>query len=123
MPEGQALARETYLKAISVAENSRKDRPKDAGLLAILGSFYAAVGDAEKSLPSLRQAAALAPNDSNILYRVSEGYELLHRRDDALRWIARAVDAGLSFKTIESNPELAQLRADPRFLAISKRLR
>jgi tetratricopeptide (TPR) repeat protein len=115
IPGGKPQARETYLKAISVAEQARAKAPDDPGVVATLGSFYAGVGVDGKSTPMLRQAAALAPDNPQILYKVAEGYELLHRRADALQWIGKAIQAGLPRETVERNPELAALKADPAF--------
>jgi hypothetical protein len=69
----------------------------------------------EKSVQRLRQAASLAPDNPQVLYRVAEGYELLHRRDDALKWILKVLETGISPQTIERNAELAVLGADRRF--------
>ena len=112
---GKEAARETYLKAVTVAETALLSAPKDPATLAILGSFYASLGMPDKSAPLLRQAAALAPENPQVLYRVAEGYEFLHRRTDAVKWMRAALSAGLSSETIERNPELAALRADPQF--------
>jgi tetratricopeptide (TPR) repeat protein len=112
---GKAKARENYLKAISVAEEARRKSPNDAGLAADLASFYAAVDMGDRSSPLLRQAIALAPENPQVLYRVAEAYELLHRREDALKWIGAALRSGLSRERVEANPELSDLRADPKF--------
>lgn len=121
-PENHAKARDTYLKAISAAEETRKQRPKDARVLADLGAYYAAVGMPAASLPLLRQSAALAPDDPQIRYRLGEAYELLHQRDDALAWIGKALAAGYSLETIERNPDLEKLRQDRRFPALRRKV-
>ncbi len=119
-PGGKQAARETYRKAAEVAEQALVNSPQDAATIAMLGSFYASLGVAEKSAPLLRQAAALAPGNPQVLYRIAEGYELLQRRSDALSWSGAALTAGLPRETIERNPELAALRADPRFGKLTK---
>lgn len=121
MPDGKVQARETYLKAISMAEAARATAPSDAAIVADLASFYAGVEMPAKSEPLLRQAGALAPDNPQVLYRVAEGYELLHRRADALHWIAKAFAAGLARETVDRNPELAGLRADPKFPAVFRK--
>jgi len=110
-----AKVRETYLKAIALAADLRKETPKDSYLLADVGSYYAAVGMESESVPLLKQAAALAPDSPEVLYQVAIGYETLHRREEALRWIAKARLAGYASGAIARNPQLAALRADPRF--------
>lgn len=112
-------ARAAYLEAIALAEKLHAESPNDPTLLARLGSYYATVQMPEKSEPLLRQAAALAPEDPQILYRVGEGYELMHRRDDALRWIGRALARKYSLEALRRAPEMAGLIADPRFATIS----
>jgi tetratricopeptide (TPR) repeat protein/tRNA A-37 threonylcarbamoyl transferase component Bud32 len=115
LPGNASQARETYLKTILVAEKAHANAPDDPVVISDLGSFYASVGMPEKSLPLLRQASRLAPENPQVLYRVAEGYELLHRRQDALKWIEKALGSGFSRETIDRNPELSRLRADPRF--------
>jgi serine/threonine protein kinase/Flp pilus assembly protein TadD len=119
-PGKQDAAREAYRNAIALAERFLEDRPKDALVIARLGSYYATLGDVARGLPLLRQAAALDANDAEVLYNEGEGYELLHRREDALEFLGRAVQAGYSIEYIRRDPELAALRADPRFAAVER---
>lgn len=117
----EAKVRETYLKAISLATDLRKETPRDAYLLADVGGYYAAVGMERESLTLLAQAAALASDTPEVLYHVAIGYEMLHRREEALRWIAKARGGGYPSGAIARNPQLAALRADPRYgTAISR---
>jgi Tfp pilus assembly protein PilF len=112
-----AKVRETYLKAIALAADLRRETPKDAHLLADVGGYYAAIGMEKQSLPLLAQAAALAPDTPQVLVEVAVGYEALHRREEALRWLARARASGYPSELIVRNPQLAALRADPRYVA------
>lgn len=118
-PGREEEARKAYRDAILLAEKFRQDRPKDALVLARLGSYYASAGDPVKSLPLLRQAGALGPNDEQVLYKAAEGYELMHRRAEALQFLERAVEAGYPLEYIRREPELADLRADPHFPIIA----
>ena len=119
IPGDHDKARENYLKAIGLAEEERRKKPDDATLLAQLGSYYATIDVADQSLPLLRQAVALEPDDPQVLYRAAEGYELLHRRDDALYWIGKALEKKYSLEALKRNPEMAALIADRRFAAIA----
>jgi serine/threonine protein kinase/Tfp pilus assembly protein PilF len=113
-PENKGKANEQYLKAIELAEQTRKESPKDAQLLATLGSWYAAVGKPSQSLPLLRQALALSPDGAEILMSAGEGYNLLGKREEAVSLIDKAIDLGYSKEVIRRNPELAGLRTHPR---------
>jgi tetratricopeptide (TPR) repeat protein len=117
---GQAAnkAGDAYRKAIDLAEQNRVARPKDAGLLAILGGYYAATKNGQKSRRLLRQAAALDPENAEVRYRVGEGYETLGDRPQALRHLRKALSLGHSLAWVRRSPEFRQLRADPEFLSI-----
>lgn len=110
-----AKVRDTYRKAIALAAGLLKETPKDEYLLADVGGYYAALGKEREGLPLLAQAAALAPDMPEVLYQVAVGYELLHRRDEALRWLAKSRAGGYPSDAIARNPLLAALRADPRY--------
>jgi len=112
---GKEKARQAYNKAIALAEEFRKRSPRDARVLANLGSYYASVTMPEKGFPLLRQAVALAPKDPQVVFRMAEANEILHRREEALRWIGQALDLGYSLEAIEREPQLAGLRSDPHF--------
>ena len=115
----EAKVRDTYLKAIALSTDLLRETPKDEYLLADIGGYYAALGNEKESLPRLAQAAALAPDTPAVLYEVAVGYETLHRREEALRWLAKATAAGYPFGTVARNPQLTALRADPRFSALA----
>jgi Flp pilus assembly protein TadD len=110
-----AKVRDTYLKAIALAADLLKQTPKDEYLLADVGGYYAALGNEKASLPLLAQAAALAPHIPEVLYQVAVGYEMLHHRDEALRWLAKGRASGYPAEAIARNPVLSALRADPRY--------
>lgn len=119
IPGDKDKARDSYLKAVEVAEADRQKSPEDATLLANLGSYYATLDMPDKSVPLLRQAAALEPDNPQVLFRAGEGYELLHQREEALRWIGKALEKKYSLEALKRNPEMAALVADNRFAAIA----
>ena len=114
-PGGHDKAMETYRSAIELAEKSRKETPDDPDLLATLGDYYAFIGSSDRSLPLLRQAVALAPKNPNVLFHTGEAYEILHQREEAIKLIAEALVLGYHANQLERSPELASLRADPKF--------
>ena len=113
---------ETYRKAISFTADLRKQTPNDPYLLADAGDYYAALGMERESMPLLQQAAALAPDKPNVLYEVAVGYDRLHKRDQALLWIDKAVAAGITTQFLGQVSELSSLRADPRYQAILNKI-
>ena len=117
-----AKAEETYRRAISLADELKNQTPGPY-LIADVAGYYAALGMDRQSVPLLRQAAALAPDMPAVLYEVATGYEMLHKRDEALLWIDRAVASGFSIHHLEAIAQLSALRADPRYRAIVNKAR
>jgi eukaryotic-like serine/threonine-protein kinase len=114
-PNDHAEAAKSYQKAIELAEKARKESPQDSMLLVLLGGYYATIGDAAHAQPLLRQAVALNPDSADVLYSAGDGYELLHKRDQAIPLIAKALALGYHSVQFEHEPELAALRQDPNF--------
>jgi len=112
---GHDKAMETYKKAIELAEISRKETPGDARLLADLGGYYAFTGETDKSLPLLRQAISIAPDDPDTLFTAGDGYEILHHRSDAIPLIAKSLALGFHGDVLQRSPELSSLRTDSHF--------
>jgi len=119
----RTMAREALLKAIGFAEEFRKLNPNDPALLSVLGDDYMNVGQPKKGMPLLRQAVAVAPQDPSIIYKMAEGLELMHQRREALQWIERALSLGLPLDKIDRDPQMAKLRADPKFRAYVAKVR
>jgi serine/threonine protein kinase/Flp pilus assembly protein TadD len=107
-------ARQAFLKAVQLAEDARKNNPKDPALLSSLGSYYVAAGMPDQGMPLLRQAMALAPSDPQILFTLAEAHEMLGEREDALHWIREAFQRGYPKANLTRDPKLAGLLADPR---------
>jgi tetratricopeptide (TPR) repeat protein/TolB-like protein len=109
--------RQVLREAISLAERRRAVNPSDPSIAADLASYHAMLGEstaAERYLADVRPAAG---DDAALAFRVGETYEDMGRRDEALRWIARAAVLGQPAVEIMNSPDLAALRADPRFVA------
>ena len=113
--EDAGKVRDSFQKAIDLAKPLRKETPTDSYLLADVGQYYAFLEMERESLPLLAQAAALAPDTPEVLYQVAVGYEALGHREEALQWLASARAGGYPVDAIERNPQLAGLRADPRY--------
>jgi len=115
--EDPGKVRDTFQKAIDLAAPIRKETPTDAYLLADVGQYYAFLKMEDDSLPLLAQAAALGPDTPEVLFEVAVGYEALGHREEALKWLASARAGGYPVGAIDRNPQLAGVRADPRYRA------
>jgi tetratricopeptide (TPR) repeat protein len=100
------------LKAIELAEEERKVTPNDPRLLAALADYYADSKRGDKSLPLLREAVALAPDNPDILFFAAEGYETLGRRKEAIQFVTKALQLGYSADAVKRTPGMAELQKD-----------
>ena len=72
-------------------------------------------GDAERLLGELQARSRIAYVSP---YQIASVYAALHRNDDALAWIDKAIEARSWYVTgLLQDPNLDALRADPRFAA------
>jgi eukaryotic-like serine/threonine-protein kinase len=109
-----------FLRAVETGERARKLRPKDPLLLSSLGVDYAALGQESKAVPLLTQAILLAPDEPQELFQAGLAYELLHKRGEAIQWMQKALEHGLSLASLDADPGLTALRADQRFVVVRK---
>jgi len=108
-------ADENYRKAIEMAEAERKEDPNDPIVTAFLAGYYADINDGVKSRRRISQALKLAPKNPEVLFRCGHAYEKLGEREKSLMWIGKAIEYGYPVDEIQQDPELEELRLDPRF--------
>jgi tetratricopeptide (TPR) repeat protein len=121
-PGLRAGAAAAYRRAADLAEEARAINPRDPGLLVGLADCYAMLGRAEDARALARRALELAPGDVEVMSVAAGVYEQLGERTQALRWLDRALRGGFSLDTVDRSPDLARLRADPRFAALRRSL-
>jgi tetratricopeptide (TPR) repeat protein len=107
-----------YERAAHMAEQERAVNPSSAEILSDLADCYAMLGRGGKARALLGSALDEAPADVSVMARAIEVFERLGDRAAALRWIERALAAGLQPDLLERTPGLGELRADPRYLAL-----
>lgn len=104
-----------YRKAIELGEPLLETTPNDERLLGNLASYHAVLGHRERAIAMIRRAIALQPENPNVAQRAIAVYEFLKDREQALVWTSRALKNGYPLESLQSDPELAGLVADPRF--------
>ena len=73
------------------------------------------LGRRDKALPLLNRALGLTSADNKLLFRAAEIYEQLGYRQQALSFIAKALEHGYSKVRVERSPTFHELRADSGF--------
>jgi tetratricopeptide (TPR) repeat protein len=112
----KTAASEAFRKARQLVLDGLTVNNRDAALYVELADHNAALGAAADARIALNRALTLAPEDAHTLFRLAVFYETrLKARDEALKWLAKAVERGQTWREIDRAPELRKLRADPRF--------
>ena len=90
-----AKVRETFRKAIALATDLRKETPRDEYLAGRRRRLLRGPRDGRRrACRSSRRRPPSRRTFRQVLYQVAVGYEDLHHRDEALRWLARARASG-----------------------------
>jgi tetratricopeptide (TPR) repeat protein len=122
-PELAQKAPAMYRQALSSVETALATNPKDAYAWACRAIFQARTGDFRQAQDDIRKARSLAPLDARFIYDAALIQEIAHHRERALKEMADALRAGLSQTEIDREPDLANLRRDPRFETLTKSLK
>jgi len=105
----------TYNHAILIAEGQLKINPNNVDVISNLASYYAEVGEENKSLNFLKKSLIIAPENAGVIYRAASTYEKLGERELALNSLVDAIERGYSRSEIENQYELQALIADQRY--------
>ncbi|MEM7588521.1 MAG: tetratricopeptide repeat protein, partial [Acidobacteriota bacterium] len=115
IPDREAETREALLRAEQLLTERIALQPEDATLWSRRALVLAKLGERERALSELARVDRAGTVDTYTRYRVAVGYELCGERGSALEQLETALEAGFSLPEIRRDPELIELRADPRF--------
>jgi serine/threonine protein kinase/tetratricopeptide (TPR) repeat protein len=115
LTDQQAQARAAYERAAAMAEADLDVNRHQPEVLVHLADCYAMLNQPARARSYLQQALELASGDVALLFTAGNVYEQLGDRDQALDAIGRAIRQGYSLDQVQRAPELANLRADPRY--------
>jgi len=105
-----------------VLERQLDLNPDDIRARILLAARFAELQRGDEAVQHLQVAAALRPNDTNVLYNAACTYGLLQRKREALDTLKQALDAGFgNHDWAARDPDLTCLHNDPEFLALLKR--
>jgi len=103
-------------RRILALENHVTQVPEDARARTHLAIAYVGLGRPDDSVRELNLAAALRPNDANVLYNTACVFCRMDKKAEALTALAKAWAAGYKDPLwARRDPDLALLRGDPEF--------
>jgi TolB-like protein/Flp pilus assembly protein TadD len=116
-------ARTAFERGVRAAERHIELNPDDPRAYYLGAICWCRLGEVEKGLGWGDRALALDPEDAGVLYNVACLNAVGGRTEHALDQLEQAVENGFGHREwIENDPDLASLRALPRFQALLQRL-
>jgi tetratricopeptide (TPR) repeat protein/TolB-like protein len=106
-------ARKFYRQGLQIAVENLNWQGDDDFMRAYVGYFKARLGNHEEGQEYIRQALSQARNNADVSHCAVLTYELLGRRDEALKVAAKTTPELLN--QLDRHPDLADFRNDPRF--------
>ena len=88
-------------------------KAEDAQAQALLGFYYASLGDAKASLDHIARAEALATERGEVAFVSAQALALLGDGAGANKRLSLAREEGVPPERIAASPALRKLRADP----------
>jgi serine/threonine-protein kinase len=113
-------AASAYDKALELGERQLRINKNDTTLRSRLAVYQAQAQHGDRAMAEIAQALKESPRDMDVQYRAALVYELTGQRDKALRELKTVMNAGYLSEVIRKEPDLAKLRADPRFAHLSQ---
>jgi serine/threonine-protein kinase len=105
-----------FRRARDLIEDQLVVNPRDPSLHVALATAQAFLGDKVKAKASLDEAIRLSPTNGRTLFDIAGILEqYFGERDEALKWLQKAVEHGQSWPEIDRSPTLQKLRRDPRY--------
>ena len=120
IPGESGKAQEAYQKAIRLAELQLKVNPIDADVLSSLALYYARTDDPERARKYMEKALKEKSDDVDVMRVACLVHLSAGNREEALRWLQRAVAAGYAKEQLVANPELNGLHSDPEFERLAR---
>ncbi len=112
-------AKAAYHRALPVIERHLALNPDDARAITMAAVCSSRLGNRERGLEWAEQATAVDPEDASVCYNVACLFALEGETDRALDRLECAFGTGFAHPDwVANDPDLASLRADPRFQAL-----
>jgi serine/threonine protein kinase/Tfp pilus assembly protein PilF len=115
IPSRAADANMAYQRALQTAMEELKVNPHSTEVLSGIALYQAHLGRKREAEDYIKNALALSPKDSDVLFTSALVNEIIGHRQKAVAAIDQAVKAGYSIEDVQQEPELKELRSDPRY--------
>ena len=114
-----ALQAGSFADAVKILEAVTAASPKNVLAWRFLGTAYQKANDLDRAQAAYERGLALKPDAPVLLYNLGTVFALRKDADHAFEWLAKAkATKGLDMGIMETDPDLAALKSDPRYKAL-----
>ena len=114
---------ELFERSVQLAEARLVEKPGDLNFLPYLSLNLARTGKAPRAVAEIEKALRIAPDNPELHFYQSVVLELAGQRQRAIDALEKALRANYSVFYVNAWPELADLRADPAYVDVVRKLR
>jgi tetratricopeptide (TPR) repeat protein len=109
-----------HVKAAEMLEQVLEQQPQLDGIRPIYATFLSALGFSDEAREQLTEEVKETANtDHDVSYWLASAYAMEGERDEALKWLRRAIELGNENKPwFQRDPNWDSLRADPEYQEI-----
>jgi len=111
-----------YKEAIEKVKIQLTLDPNDNELLSDLAMYQVMIKDTESARSNLRLIEHSLVNNAIVMFIIGDIYEQLGERDESIKWIGKALEAGISLTELQRAPGLKGLIEDNRFLTLAREI-
>ena len=113
-PGNEEKAREAFLAAIQLVRDELSSNPRDGDLRSQLALYLAKCGEKQDALEQAAQSEKL-DQSAQVMATLVLVYEICGLRERALDALAAALKKGYTLEEINRDPELLEMRKDPKY--------
>jgi tetratricopeptide (TPR) repeat protein/TolB-like protein len=106
-----------YRRAEDLCRQRLEVAPRDAATMATLAMLESKLGHPADAERHMVRAVEIEPHSPDVLYAAAVVHALGNRKEKAIDALQQAIDAGYSSVRAGHDPDLAGLKADPRYAA------
>jgi len=118
VPGKREKAVEAYREGIRLADEELRVNSRDGRIWSFKADYLAITDNKQEALAALQKAASFAPDNPGVLFRGALVHNHFGETAPTLKWLQRALAAGLPVNVINSTPDLDHLHSNPAFQAI-----
>ncbi len=124
MADKNKKEREELEFEMKFCEGLLEKNPQCTEAIVLLADIYTRLGKYKEGLAMDERLANIRPDDDIVFYNLACSYSLLKEIDKAFRSIKHAINCGYNdFEHLDQDPDLENLRSDPRFKRYLLRLK